>query len=141
MISEALAKRALQTIESEPPSLQHRVLMQIFCSCLTSNVDIPQVAVRPLETAVDFWIKGKGESRDLLSQREQCWKHLETIGATNILTDPKVIFIRAVVCTLYVEPQEESWIRDTLEWFVQLMNKLGNQSEAFQNALTGIGRS
>jgi len=111
--------------------------MQLICVCLRGfAAQLPDVAVRALSTANAYWFENNGSAHDLDVEREACWGYLDAAGATTKLDNPEVLRIRAVICALYPRPQGADFDEETLRWFVMLLNKLGNYSDLFAEALS-----
>jgi hypothetical protein len=116
------------------PLERHTAVMRLICLCLRAVPQLPEPARGAFDVAQAFWLDGRGIPRALDAACEQCWQHLESMGATTTLTSPEVVATRAVICALYPEPQGEDFDEDTLDWFVRLLNRLGDYSEVFSRA-------
>lgn len=120
-----------------PTSDRTRFYMRVMSECLQrSGLSLVQVAEAALQTALLYWWHSQGSISSVTDARVACWEHLKAAGEDTTLATPEVIGVRAVICVLYADPEEdEDFLEQTIEWFSTLLNKLGNHSKDFEEAL------
>jgi hypothetical protein len=138
MISDVLVDRFVaQAVVQGDEESRHSFYMRFICVCLRALVDmLPEVAEHAFARAGTYWLDGEGSLRELDEAREECWKYLDSLGAGTRLDSAQVIGTRAVICALYPKPQSPDFDEETLRWFVMLVNKLGDFSGVFAEALS-----
>jgi len=138
MINDASVREFVQWAnQSGRPA--HQTYMRLVCHCLDAVMPaLPQIAVNAYSTARAYWLRNEGSAPDLDQAQRACWEYLQSIGSSTKLDSPAVISVRAVICALYAEPSDEDFDSDTLDWFVVLLNKLGDYSAAFAKAFEAV---
>lgn len=108
----------------------HAILAKFMCRCLLLVQHIlPEVGRNALNVAKVFWLEGGGQAEALLAARVECWKYLdEKNGSTNI-QDLEDKAMRALICVLYAEPEDDEFSVETVRWFFDLFNQIGNYSD------------
>ncbi|CAN7223496.1 hypothetical protein [Rhizobacter sp. LjRoot28] len=111
--------------------------MIVMTDCLARcGFVLPPVATDSLAKALDHWKAAQGGPAEALtSARVACWKHLKALNADSVLSTPEVMGTRAVICTLYSEPQDDDFMEETLHWFAAVVNKLGDHQQQFTDAV------
>jgi hypothetical protein len=108
----------------------HEILTRFMCRCLTLVEDmLPHIGRKAFQVAKSFWLDGLGHPNDLLSARVECWHYLDANNASINIRNQEDRIIRALLCVLYAEPESEDFSIETLHWFANLFDHLGNFSE------------
>lgn len=117
--------------------------MLVMSDCLTRcGLALPPVAADSLTMALAHWEHFPGRPAEALtSARVACWKHLKDEDSDSVLSTPEVIGTRAVICTLYAEPEDDDFLEETLDWFAAVVNKLGDHQQQFKDAVAHASES
>jgi hypothetical protein len=107
----------------------HAVLMRFMCRCLEVIQDfLPAVGKAAFEKAKEYWLQGRGQACDLESARVDCWQYLDNKGRSIDIKDHEDAAMRAVLCVLYPHTESKDFSSETVEWFAEMLNRLGNYS-------------
>jgi len=71
-----------------------------------------------------FWLEGQGQPEDLVLARNQCWSYLDTKGRGVRIEDQEDAAMRALICVLYPEPDNDDFSTDTMRWFADMFDRL-----------------
>lgn len=107
----------------------HTVLMRFLCRCLMLIRQLlPRVGREALDAANAFWLEGSGQAETLLAARVECWNYLDAKGRSVDIRDQEDAAMRALVCVLYAEPESDDFSAETVRWFADMFDRLGNYS-------------
>lgn len=115
----------------------HTILMPFMCRCLLLvQKFLPETGRDALNLATIFWLEGKGRAEDLLAARIRCWNYLEAKGRSTDIRDQEDAAMRAVICVLYAEPQADDFSAESVRWFADMFNRLGDHSREVAQLMT-----
>ena len=100
---------------------------------LVDKHSFPSVALDALIIANNYWENRVGKTK-LESARVACWNYLDEISESTTSTDKNSYAVRAVICTLYIDPPSGDII-EILEWFIQMISNLGDYKVELENKL------
>lgn len=105
----------------------HAVLMRFMCRCLKLVQQfLPRVGRNALNLATAYWIDRKGQAETLLEARVECWNYLDAKGGSSEIRDQEDAAMRAAICLLYAEPESDDFSLETVRWFADMFDRLGN---------------
>lgn len=105
------------------------VLMRFMCRCLMLvHQLLPEVGRSALDVAKAFWLEGRGKAEALLGARVECWRYLDAKSSSTDIKDQEDAVMRAVICVLFTEPESEDFYPETVRWFANMFDRLGNYS-------------
>jgi hypothetical protein len=108
--------------------------MRTMCICLENlQEQFEAPLTEALISARCCWFDQKCDWEKMETHRVSCWEYVDSFGSSTSLVERKVILARALICVLYKRDDDFSY-EDTLRFFVQLLNMLGNYSEVFSQA-------
>ncbi|QTR52395.1 hypothetical protein [Thiothrix unzii] len=128
MINDEMINQYIEQIKSKfPIKEQHREFMRLLCHYLASvNTRLPAVGQESLEIAQSYWLQEGGTPERMDAARTQCWQYLDNKGSSIAIGDEVDTAMRAVLCVLYPVPADETFSVETVRWFFQLLNRLGD---------------
>ncbi|MGN7919883.1 hypothetical protein [Lysobacter sp. 22409] len=107
----------------------HMILMRFMCRCLLlAQGLLPETGRNALNSATTFWLDGQGRAADLLTARIDCWNYLDSKHRSTDIKDREDAAMRAVICVLYAEPQSDDFSAETVRWFADMFDRLGDYS-------------
>ncbi len=107
----------------------HEIFTQFMCRCLPLIEQfLPEVGRSALGTARAYWLEGTGTPEGLSEARIRCWKYLDEKGRGSNIKDQEDAAMRAVICALYAEPESDDFWTDSVEWFANMLDRLGDYS-------------
>lgn len=107
----------------------HAILMRFMCRCLMLVQQfLPEVGRNALDVAKAFWLDGTGQAEALLAARIECWGYLDDRGSSTDVRDQGDAAMRAVICVLYTQPGSDDFSAETIRWFADMFDRLGNYS-------------
>lgn len=114
----------------------HANTMRFMCRCLLQVQQcIPEIGQHSLDLAQKFWLEGKGQAEDLIVARVNCWNYLDAKGRSSNILDREDAAMRAVICVLYTEPDSDDFPADTVRWFLDMFDRLGDCSTNLEQFL------
>lgn len=103
----------------------HTTLSRFMCRCLSLVEQfLPDAGRKILAQAKMFWLEGQGQPEDLVLARNQCWSYLDTKGRGVRIEDQEDAAMRALICVLYPEPDNDDFSTDTMRWFADMFDRL-----------------
>ncbi|WP_223619782.1 hypothetical protein [Lysobacter sp. ESA13C] len=107
----------------------HAILMRFMCRCLLlAHEFLPEIGRNALNLATAFWLSGEGQAEDLLTARIACWNYLDSKHRSTDIQDREDAAMRAVICVLYAEPESDDFSVETVHWFADMFDRLGDYS-------------
>jgi hypothetical protein len=107
----------------------HATFSRFMCKCLPLIFTyLPDAGISAADVAADYWLNGQRTSEDLEAARVQCWIYLDGKGRGSTIKDEEDAAMRAVICTLYAEPESEDFWTDSMEWFATMLDRIGDYS-------------
>ncbi len=108
--------------------LRKRMRTLTACAELICS-DLPQLGRSALALARRYWTSDDGVPRVLLEARVQCWEYLDVKnGDSTTIADREDHAMRALICCLYGETQEPGDCFDSVSFFFEMLNGLGDYS-------------
>lgn len=137
MIHESQLEQAVDVIGvDESGSLNYSSCMQVMCFCLRLVLmDAPQVVTKSLALGCLHWLESRASESDLDAARIECWEFLDGMGEGASLGSREAIAVRAVICVLFPRPQNSDAGYEAIEFFVDLLNMLGDCENEFLRAV------
>jgi hypothetical protein len=109
---------------------EHESLMRFMCRCLPFvRRYLPEVGRKALDCASRFWLEGEGTAQDLVDAQVECWRYLDAKSYRPEIRDSDDAAMRAVVCVLCAEPDSEDFPSDSVRWFAEMLDRLGEGKE------------
>jgi hypothetical protein len=109
--------------------LQHRVFMRFLCSNLGLIENfIPIALSSELAASRSYWLSDCSSSINLEQANIACWKYLEIKGRAIEILDSEDAAIRALIATLFAEPENEEFTTDSVRWFIAMLDRIGDFS-------------
>jgi len=116
----------------------HLILMRFMCRCLSLVQHVlPETGRKAFNFATSFWLEGDGAAVGLLAARIECWSYLDAKGRSTDINDVEDAAMRALICVLYAEPESEDFSADTVRWFANMFDQLGQFSEEAAQLMNG----
>jgi hypothetical protein len=123
---EDFVARVMQRFDDQDA---HALFMRFMCHCLILvQKFLPEVGRKALASATLFWLEDKGQAEDLVAARVSCWEYLDAKGRSTEIKDKEDAAMRAIICVLYAEPDSADFSAETLRWFAEMLDQLGDYS-------------
>jgi len=107
----------------------YTVFMRFMCHCLEAIQEfLPTVGKVAFEKAKEHWIEGIDHTNDLEALRIICWQYLDNKGGRIDIKDKEDASMRALLCVLHTKIENEDFSSDTIEWFTDMLDRLGDYS-------------
>lgn len=119
------------------PHEAHLILMRFMCRCLSLVQHVvPETGRKAFNLAASFWLEDEGAAQGLLAARIECWSYLDAKCRSTDINDVQDAAMRALICVLYAEPESEDFSADTVRWFADMFDQLGQFSEEAAQLMT-----